>query len=876
MTGSSVFRINEPTFSWSGTSLHVSLTYSTDQRHFEEMFDFTFPSIVNTSNPEALVSLVRLVAIAAAPSYYKALGTENVDINFPAGSTLKTWAESLFDEGLREFRFTNNQAFADVPSVETPVPMQEGRAAPNASLIERCLVPIGGGKDSATSLELLRRSNVDIVGFSVGDFDAINATAEVAGINLVRVKRVIDPQLIALNEAGAPNGHVPVTAITSTLACVAALCINADAVVMSNESSADEPTRVIDGIEVNHQWSKSLSAENLLREALSASGVTINYFSLLRPLSEFSIFSLFSTFEKFHSAFTSCNRAFTIDPSQRSDSWCGDCDKCRFVFLGLSAFRGNEYASQIIGADLFDDDTQLDGFIDLLGVGDAKPFECVGTMNETRAMARRAVAAGDTSVGRALAVTLSSLDPTQEKTNHRRSSQNVPAIFLRVINEALCERYIHDVHSSISSQTFGVMGLGRDTSAIIRFLDRVGYTGDVSIFLPEQPGVSHEEFEDILASNNLADVSMSLRPAASAEMSADLIFMSPGISHYSDEVVQAGDRATTPLAWWLELNKEVLSTTMFIGITGTKGKSTTSSMVAHVLDRAIVAGNLGNAVGDIPFSELVDSRYVVLETSSFQASYVKTSPDIVAITSLFDCHIDWHRTPENYYKDKLNLAAHGAGHVVYNKDIVELFEKSVPSHPDLSEGSHTFITHLIDIDTASLRARNEAMTKVIAMTAEPELTEDDIDQRLENFEDLKYRHEKIADVHGVTYISDVLSTAPEAVLATVDDTLAEYSGHVYLLFGGAHRDVDHSTFIKEMNERSDRVTIVALPETGHLVETQLENVHHGDELADGFAFASSNAQPGDVVLLAPGAPSFHRYDNYEKLAEHFEKLVSAL
>lgn len=865
---SGTFTLHEPTHSWNGHELTVRCSYSCAEHSFVEVFTFFFPGIIHDSNDEALVALTRLLSIAAAPSYYKALNVQTIDINFMTVPAIVTWANELFDHGLREFRFKNSFSLSELPDLTTSQSGNDKRAAPTTSLIERCLVPIGGGKDTATTLGIIANSDVEAIGFSVGDFEPINETARVAEIDLVRVNRTIDPALFVLNNDGAPNGHVPVTAITSTLACIAALCVNADCVAMSNESSADEPTRIIDGLAVNHQWSKTLHAEELLRDALSASGITINYFSLLRGVSEYEIFSLFSTFTQFHDVFTSCNRVFTIDHTKRAASWCGDCDKCRFVYLGLAAFLGREKATASLGHDLFDDDRQVPGFLDLLGQNNQKPFECVGTTRESQLFALKALA--DESVARTVvgASFLEVWDQNKDipMSDVVKSSEHIPPKFLTSLRLLQEHNYIDAFRKSVEHMSFGLVGIGRDTAAIAHYLASYGGITRFDVVLPDQSDLSETEFIDLISRFGLTDTAEFFHQRDSVSLESQIVFVSPGVSKYSDDVVSLGDRATTPLAWWLETNKSYFPDTIFIGVTGTKGKSTTASMLNHVLDHSLVAGNLGHAVGNITPAVLIAARYVILEVSSFQASYVTQSPDVVAVTSLFDCHIDWHRSPHQYFSDKLNLASHGASHIFVSDDAVQIFEQE-------NTVSGETPVHVVDSNTNSLRLRNEEMVKSIVGVICPGL---DIDEKLSSFEDLKYRHEKVGEVNGVVFISDVLSTAPEAVIATLDDTLEVYKGTVYVLFGGAARDVDHTLFVCHANERSDRTVFITLPETGHDIASHLKNTLYGDELTDGFELAVKNAQPGDVVLLAPGAPSFHRYDNYEKLAEHFEELVTSL
>ncbi len=887
-----IFVIHQPTYEKNEHSLTLTCTYESQQTDgdthvFTETFKFTFPESIHLDeiDSDQINATARHVAIAAAPSYYKATVLPVVALDFPMSTETKEWLRALFDQGLREFWFRNG--FDLTKEIDFSAPSindtsgKKPKSSRNAKDKIKYLVPIGGGKDSATTLHILSRSGADVVGFSIGDFNSINETARVAGIEVVRVARIIDPLLFDLNAQGAPNGHVPVTAITSTLACIAALGIGADAVVMSNERSADEPTRVVGDIEVNHQWSKSCEAENLLRLALDSSGCDIEYFSLLRSSSEYEIFSIFSQCDEFHTVFTSCNRTFRIDEAQRASTWCADCDKCRFVFLGLSAFRGALYASQIFSVNMFDDESQKQGFLDLLGIGDNKPFECVGTVRESRMLARNALkwdAAAGSIVGKTLAEALGGMNVLDEKTPVSSHEDFIPEDLRKNIESIQVEQYKKHLKGHLSGQKIGVMGLGRDTSAIIRFLDSCGCTQPIQVFQPSSEGLTEEDFRAQREKVGLENISIELILTRDiANLNADIVFVSPGISRYSSEVQTLGGRATTPLAWWLSYNKEHFPSKCYIGVTGTKGKSTTASMLGHVLDRSVVAGNLGHAVGEVRVEELLTADYIVLEVSSYQASYVTTSPDVVAVTSLFDCHIDWHRTPENYRKDKLNLALQGPNEIVVSDTIDDFAPMLIDIRKEQALVDHVDVITFIPSSERSLLERNHDMVRAIAELVAPHMSEWEITEKLATFAPLKHRQEVIATKNGVVYISDVLSTAPLAVLMAVDDFSLRYpNATVYLLCGGADRDVHLDPLIEGLNVRKDRVVTITLPETGHMMEGKIENAHHCDELSNAVPYVASVAKPGDVVLLAPGAPSFHRYENYAKLAEHFEQLVGDL
>jgi UDP-N-acetyl-alpha-D-muramoyl-L-alanyl-L-glutamate epimerase len=210
----------------------------------------------------------------------------------------------------------------------------------------------------------------------------MRATADAVGLPLVEVRRKLDPRLFELNEAGAINGHVPITAIVASICTVAAAALARGAVLLSNEGSADEPTRRVDGRDVNHQYSKSSTFERLhLAAAASLTGGAVAAWSFLRPASELLIARAFARTPHLLSAVNSCNRAYALN-AERVE-WCGDCPKCRFVQLTLAPFLDREDLVGRLGFDALDDPAQLPGVRALIDP-DAKPFECVGTIDEAQ------------------------------------------------------------------------------------------------------------------------------------------------------------------------------------------------------------------------------------------------------------------------------------------------------------------------------------------------------------------------------------------------------------------------------------------------------------------------------------------------------------
>jgi hypothetical protein len=374
----------------------VSLRYALDdQIAFLEEFELPIEGPLDDGDRERVDGLLSLLHWVAGVSYFKTAVPPVVTCERgappPAAARL---LEALYSEGLGELAYSNGLAGLPRPSFSggaasaARAPLAGRPAAGDRPAPRRVLVPVGGGKDSAVALEIVRRSGCDLALFSVGDAAPIARTVAVAGLPHLLVHRRLDPGLTGLNQAGAINGHVPVTAIVSCVALLTAALRGFDTVAMANERSASSGNVSWDGVEVNHQFSKGLRAERLLDAAAAEAGAGVQLFSILRPASELAIARAFARMVPYHRAFTSCNAIFRSDPALRAASWCCDCAKCRFVFLALAPFSSPEHLREVFGADLLDDERQFDGFALLTATGGHKPFECVGEEQESLAAIR--------------------------------------------------------------------------------------------------------------------------------------------------------------------------------------------------------------------------------------------------------------------------------------------------------------------------------------------------------------------------------------------------------------------------------------------------------------------------------------------------------
>lgn len=367
---------------WGISGDQVSLSYECDGHSLREILTFPFP----VDSSPVVDRLLDLLSVVAGVSYAKAFAPASVA--FPSLDLSPSGLELVartYDEGMREFAFENGLALSS-PFTLDGTARAVARAHEPTGGRQRPLVPFGGGRDSCVVASALLHLSPTL--FSVGDNPYAAAIAATLGLEHVSVGREIDPGLLALNNAGAPNGHVPVTAINSLISLVYAQLTGHTSVVMANEKSASRPTRVVDGVEVNHQFSKSHAYERLLSDAVRDTGSPVAYLSVLRNVHDRDLSRAFALrCTPLHHGFMSCNRAMVRDSSQRSNGWCNSCAKCRGVFLSLAPFLPPARMISIFGTDLLADPDQFDGFAALLTDGD-KPFECVADVEEARESVR--------------------------------------------------------------------------------------------------------------------------------------------------------------------------------------------------------------------------------------------------------------------------------------------------------------------------------------------------------------------------------------------------------------------------------------------------------------------------------------------------------
>ena len=385
-----LFRKQNPVFVYRSYTLtesadSVTVKYDFSIPHtadFSPSWTFRKSENISISGDLTFERLVFSLGMAEAVSYWKAVCSPVMRVECGELSKEQAeWWKKLYFLGLGEFFFVNGITADsdDFINIECAGEFKNSETTVTSEL-NGCLVAVGGGKDSALTLETLVNAGIECRCYSINSRNSISGTVLSAGLpesSLITSKRNFDRSLVQLNKKGYLNGHTPFSSVVAFSAEITAYLNRIKYIVLSNESSANESTVI--GQNVNHQYSKSFEFERDFRnyeEVYLKTG--IYYFSFLRPLSEFQIAKMFVRHEKYLSVFRSCNLGSKVSP----DIWCGECPKCLFVSLILSPFLTDTQLEGIFGKNLLNDPSMFSYFDELTGQSLHKPFECVGSVDE--------------------------------------------------------------------------------------------------------------------------------------------------------------------------------------------------------------------------------------------------------------------------------------------------------------------------------------------------------------------------------------------------------------------------------------------------------------------------------------------------------------
>ncbi|ONH59942.1 UDP-N-acetylmuramoylalanine--D-glutamate ligase [Frankia sp. CcI49] len=452
--------------------------------------------------------------------------------------------------------------------------------------------------------------------------------------------------------------------------------------------------------------------------------------------------------------------------------------------------------------------------------------------------------------------------------------------------------------AEIATRRVGIWGLGLEGRAVL---------GAVAAS-PAGVVVVDEREASALAAEPLPGVDYNWG-AGSLErlLDCDLVVVSPGIprTHPFLETLRAKEiHLTSGSAVWLESEAA-----RAVGVTGTKGKSTTASLIHAILSQptgtgtgtgtrtgtgtdagAVLAGNIGLPLLAVPPGPAT----VVAELSSYQCFWITRSPRVAVVTNLYEEHLPWHGSLERYWQDKARIAVHGAAVLVCDEPTlaklvsVEPRVRELPtllaatSGEDIVDRDGTRLLTVRELPP-HLRAGHLVSSVRLAVLAagaalETPLSPDAVRRGLAGHAPLPHRLETISRDGGLVWVDDTLSTTANSVIAAVEAFDAE---HTILIVGGQDRGISYQPLNDFLLGSPRRVDVIAIPSNGPAVvaefgERRPDRVHPAAGLREAVALAARLGSPGCHVILSPGAPSYDRYANYAEKSAEFHDAVTRL
>lgn len=807
--------------------------------------------------------------LALGIGYYKAYCPKKIIIK--SGFLSKPEAEfwnKLYTKGLGEFFYRNKIDYRGL--INFPYQKTQITKPVNIKLRDRVLLPWGGGKDSCVSAELLKEMGHDFTLITLRDSDIQRATAKITGRPRIINERTIDTSLIDLNKTGVYNGHIPISAIYFWTTALTAVLSNYRHVVYSNEASANFGNIKYLGQEINHQYSKSLEFENDFRDYLK-NYVTpdINHFSLLRQFSDLKISRLFSRYEQYFPVFSSCNRNFSIT-KKSSSRWCGKCPKCLFTFSQLAAYTDRTKLINLFGHNLFADKELLPLFQELWGEKKFKPFDCVGTPTEVKAALLLCGIKKDWQADYIVKYFQKNIG----------SKINNPG---KLISDSLKNKADHNIPENFRPTL--ILGYGREGKFTYNYL-RNKYPNFKFAIADRQPLTLKDDQVTLFSGDDYL----------AAINKYEIIIKSPGISDSCPELsaaYNAGREITSITNLFLAVCGQ-----QTIGVTGTKGKSTSASLIYAILKAAGKKVYLIGNIGFDPLEHLINKpdkdKIFVYELSSYQLANAKYSPRVSVFINIFPDHLPYHGGFNNYFTAKANIAKH------QTKQDILIYNNSYPKIKKLAERSASRTISYLDecsvrdnelyyqrekiISLKNIKLlgeHNVTNIKAAVCTAKVYGIKNEVIQKaLRKFVNLNHRLEFVGKYKDILFYDDAISTTPESTLAALEvfkdriDTI---------ILGGEDRGYKFETLARRLVELKV-ANFVFFPDSGKAIEKAVKfafkknnlrapKILFTNNMDEAVKFAYLNTKADKVCLLSTASPSYSLFKDFNEKGDLFQSAI---
>ena len=436
--------------------------------------------------------------------------------------------------------------------------------------------------------------------------------------------------------------------------------------------------------------------------------------------------------------------------------------------------------------------------------------------------------------------------------------------------------------SKLKNKNIAILGFGREGKSTYNFIKKY-LKQKVTILDRNDFNIDDNDVLKIVGDNYLDNLDK-----------YDLIIKSPGISLKDIDLSRIEDKITSQLELLLEVYKDNI-----IGITGTKGKSTTTCLLYEVIkkqfDNTFLLGNIGIPVFD-EIENYTEDSILVIEMSSHQLEFIKVSPHIGIVLNLYEDHLDHDGTVEHYHHNKMNILRfqNENDYAIYSSDddnIRRLIEEdnykgikhTIRFDNEELEGNYTrikdkgifFNGELIYEDKERLLLGNHNLKNIMFVLTVIKYLGFDVSKAydvIRNFKGLKYRMEYIGTYNDIKYYNDTIATIPEATISAISAI-----GDVdTLIFGGMDRKINYNDFINYLS-KSNINNFICMPTTGNIIGKELEkvnkNVLYTEKLEEAFNLSQKYTKKHMTCLLSPAAASCEFFKNFEEKGKAFEDIV---
>jgi len=451
---------------------------------------------------------------------------------------------------------------------------------------------------------------------------------------------------------------------------------------------------------------------------------------------------------------------------------------------------------------------------------------------------------------------------------------------------------INFVKNKISGKRLLILGFGREGESAYRFLRK--HFPEIQITIADK----NPQFIQKINDNNVSFISGDKYLDSLSEF--DLILKSPGISLNELPYYLPIEKITSQTDIFLEFYSEQI-----IGITGTKGKSTTSSLIYHIIklytDDAVLVGNIGVPPFDM-IEDISENTRIVFELSSHQLEFISKGPHTGILLNIFQEHLDYFKTFENYQQSKFNISRFqdDSDNFIFNTDdeliqkllSVNKFErnyfeysinKSVKQGCWIEKNAIYFsdgmtTSMILDMDTEIFLKGEHNVCNIMAASCACKLAgipDEKINEGIRTFKGLEHRIEYVGEFKGIRFYNDSIATIPEATMQAIK-TLKDVNT---LILGGFDRGIDYDHLLEFLISSSVK-NLILLGDAGKRMMVGFEKLNAGnknilfvDTFEDAVKIAKLRTVTSGICLLSPAAASYDMFKNFEERGMVYKKLV---